>query len=1230
MPRRPLFEEEGSLSERVSGTSPTNRRPLFEDGQVPERSSKPKGIFSKLTEFTNRGKDTIKRRSGRLKRIAGRVASGEQRLRDPETKIQLGGQVVGIVEDFVFDAIAAASPQAIDDFFNKTLKSFAETKTGQDVANIAEKYTDWAERNPQAADNIEGIVNVGGVLPVGKSGALTGKVAAKAGGAAVDVAARGVKTAGRPVRAAADIASDITPTRGTLISGNVSKALHVTPGDITNIQKSTGNDVGEFLAKNNLIKNNIKETVAAVDDVFTSSYKDVRKAVNAVSRTFDTDSVKSLDKAFTAIKGQVDGIPGLEDVSRQVDELMAKDTVSLADVQLTKELVDEQFKLFSGAGDDLFGARKEGMRNIRKDLRKFIETEVSKDFPDIDIADLNNKVSTTRGILESTAQRASRRKTLQELSISDFMIIFGVGSVSPLTGAALLLGKKALQSPAVRLRFAKWLNNLPEKPKAEAIKTLESGELPKNLPDDLKKEANEVGLDVEAPDVDAPIEQISTGEIKPHLTRSPSTTDKAPKDLRSKMMESRIIPDLKNPSNYDGPLVEVKSFGETAYVPHVETYKGRDIVLLGEDVAVWNRETGSLFIVGLDDSKVTGDRVMIDSANSVESARRYIDYVEAPDVDAPTPDVSPDLVAEARKFDSADEFVKAQGEPVYHGTNQDFEVFGEGQDGLSATKMGSAKDVFFFTDSLDEAWAYGRHADRTLVANENAFNRKYESMLEAAEKAELGARRSGDRKDWEIADRLQEDAENFYFEGIRDTNSNERVITSYLDVKNPLVHNANGQITSGEVQELIKRAKESGNDGVILKNVSDNPEGTIDFRSNHTIVFQSDKIKTKEQLTDIWNKANEVDLVAEARKFDSADEFVKAQQPISQFTDIGKEGKFWTIPEGADEGFGSVRKDAFIDESKIFKGVVTSREFLEERGLLTEEMQSIIDNAWTTPNPNIEWKVTQDAAEKVLKAEGFSGAKWIGEDELNPTQWQVWGKEVIKTKQQLTDIWNKANEVDLVAEARKFDSAEEFVKSSLDRHTVTNPSPITVYRGEGSGIGNETLVSGRYFADSEDFAGAFGDVTEYKNRIPADTRMFDLDTVKTGDDIIPPEALVDTAELTDFLMDHGYSYTRNSNSRGVEYVELRRSVGSESSIADVDMFNVEDSLYRELAERYKTFATFYKHAQKKASEADVSANRAILKEYFERIKSGDIPELQKNSITESLENIWNKANKTTP
>jgi hypothetical protein len=216
---------------------------------------------------------------------------------------------------------------------------------------------------------------------------------------------------------------------------------------------------------------------------------------------------------------------------------------------------------------------------------------------------------------------------------------------------------------------------------------------------------------------------------------------------------------------------------------------------------------------------------------------------------------SDNLTTEARKYKSEEEFVK--GQPVsYHGTNQDFEVFGKNQGEVSATRMGSAKDGIFFTDSLDEAGAYGRNADKSLVANENAFNKKYEDMMEAYNNAEMKARRSGNKSDWDIAVKLQEDAEDFYYEGIRSTESNARVITSYLDVKNPLVHNADGQITSGKVQELIKQAKKEGKDGVILKNVSDNPEGTKDFKSNHTIVFSSDQIKTKSQLTDIYNKAH--------------------------------------------------------------------------------------------------------------------------------------------------------------------------------------------------------------------------------------------------------------------------------------------------------------------------------------------------------------------------------------
>lgn len=219
-----------------------------------------------------------------------------------------------------------------------------------------------------------------------------------------------------------------------------------------------------------------------------------------------------------------------------------------------------------------------------------------------------------------------------------------------------------------------------------------------------------------------------------------------------------------------------------------------------------------------------------------------------------------DLLEEARKYDSAEEFVKAQGTPVYHGTNQDFVVFGDGQSGLSATKMGSAENNYFFTDNLEEGWAYARNADKTLIPNENQFNQKVEQMYQDYIKAENVARRSGKNSDWDKAQKLLEEYETFYFDTTRDAKpTNAKVLEAYLEYKKPYTHNVDGTITSGEVQEIVARAKKDGYDAVILKNVSDNPEGTIDFRSNHTIVFDPSKIKTRTQLEDIWKQANGVD-----------------------------------------------------------------------------------------------------------------------------------------------------------------------------------------------------------------------------------------------------------------------------------------------------------------------------------------------------------------------------------
>lgn len=229
--------------------------------------------------------------------------------------------------------------------------------------------------------------------------------------------------------------------------------------------------------------------------------------------------------------------------------------------------------------------------------------------------------------------------------------------------------------------------------------------------------------------------------------------------------------------------------------------------------------------------------------------------------------------------------------------------------------------------------------------------------------------------------------------------------------------------------------------------------------------------------------------------------------------------------------------------------------------------------------------------------------------------------EVLKTQS------NKVQNLEL--EAKKYKSAKEFVKSQLDKNSFVTKEPIKIYRGEGKGIGNTTLVNGKYFAGDKKFAETFGDVTE--DVIPAGTKIFDLDNIKNGSDLVNDTTLVDVTKLTDFLIDNGFEYTKNTNSRGVEYVNLKPTLKSITDKNPIENFKKFDDRYRDLADTYKTFNSFYSAVEKRADETFAktgkffASNRKMLKEYFEQIKSNNIP---KSSLSKenTLEEIWKKAN----
>ncbi|MFI5241166.1 MAG: hypothetical protein ACHQUA_01900, partial [Microgenomates group bacterium] len=179
-------------------------------------------------------------------------------------------------------------------------------------------------------------------------------------------------------------------------------------------------------------------------------------------------------------------------------------------------------------------------------------------------------------------------------------------------------------------------------------------------------------------------------------------------------------------------------------------------------------------------------------------------------------------------------------------------------------------------------------------------------------------------------------------------------------------------------------------------------------------------------------------LAQEARKYSSAEEFVKAQgTPIYRAGEPRakpmSESTFFTPKKELTSEYNLSGKakiyDNIVDESKLFKGESSQQYAIDNRlmnkpmspdlqkltGVKTlKQVEDIYVNGGAggskefSRNPNIYYTAFQQTAAKDLKAKGFNGAKWSYEDDLTPTQYQIWDKSIIKTKSQLTDFYNKA------------------------------------------------------------------------------------------------------------------------------------------------------------------------------------------------------------------------------
>jgi hypothetical protein len=351
-----------------------------------------------------------------------------------------------------------------------------ESKTLQEVTNLYDTDSEFK-------DTIDGVANlarlgmdVQGVLESGAYAKnVTNKIVSKL---KTDVPK--IPPEGGTGGLVKNIKKDILPTTERFVNTEVTKALDLTQGDVKNISLSTGNDVGEFIANKNLIGNTVEETTKKLDDFYKANYEQVRSEIGKVTKIYDKNQIPAYQEALGEIKKQVADKIGLTEVEAEVDTLLRKKKLTLNDVQRAKELMDEHFSLYKMTGDVKEGVVKEGLVNIRKELRSFIETRVKKE-TGVDIKPMNNNVMTARSINEAIAERSTRGLTRATISASDLIVFLTGSGFTPVGGAIALLIKKIYQSPAFKLRLVKYLDSLTDSKRLEIKQSLEKGIVPEEL-----------------------------------------------------------------------------------------------------------------------------------------------------------------------------------------------------------------------------------------------------------------------------------------------------------------------------------------------------------------------------------------------------------------------------------------------------------------------------------------------------------------------------------------------------------------------------------------------------------------------------------------------------------------------------------------------------------------------------------------------------------------------------
>ena len=125
---------------------------------------------------------------------------------DPASKaLQTGGQAAAFVGDLAFEAVKTITPEPVKKAVAKGAQKAVQSAP---VQQGMEAYQAWKTKNPEAAANLESVVNIASLFPGVKAVGVTAKAASSATGATVKAAGSATSAAARATKATGKVLYD--------------------------------------------------------------------------------------------------------------------------------------------------------------------------------------------------------------------------------------------------------------------------------------------------------------------------------------------------------------------------------------------------------------------------------------------------------------------------------------------------------------------------------------------------------------------------------------------------------------------------------------------------------------------------------------------------------------------------------------------------------------------------------------------------------------------------------------------------------------------------------------------------------------------------------------------------------------------------------------------------------------------------------------------------------------